>query len=282
MPRSALAYMLCLVCLHGADGIPETGVAYRDIAGQRLTLDIHRPPTPGAARPALLLVHGGAWRAGSPADFAQVAPLFAGQGYVTFSIAYRLVTETGNRWPAQLDDARAAVRWIRANAARFGVDPARIGALGGSAGGHIVACLGAAREADSSPTTGSGVACVINMAGPTDLTRLLAGTCDQGAWCDEQIALLLGGSPLQLVAHARSASPRYLADARTAPTLLLQGSRDDIVPASQAQEYAKVLARHGVEARLVMFDGGHGLEKAGDMVRVMYEVLTFFARHLRP
>ena len=123
-----------------------------------LLLDVYRPPARPAPRPAMVLVHGGGMWTGSRADMADPARHLARAGYVAFAVDYRLVDAAAarHRWPAQLDDVQLAVRWVRANAGRYGVDPERVGAYGWSAGGQLAALLGTRDTATSpwrTPTT---------------------------------------------------------------------------------------------------------------------------------
>src|SRR6478672_9630334 len=122
----------------------ERGVAYGSAEDEPLLLDLFRPPARAAPRPAVVLVHGGGMWTGSRADMADPARQLARAGYVAVCIDYRLVDLVTGRhpWPAQLDDAQRAVRWVRANAFRYGVDPARVGAYGWSAGGQLAALRG--------------------------------------------------------------------------------------------------------------------------------------------
>ena len=152
----------------------EPDVVYGEVDGQKLLVDIYHPGDSATrTRPALVLVHGGAWAAGSRHDFKDMAVELAKEGYVVFSIEYRLVTEKTNRWPAQLDDSQRAVRWVRAHAAQYHLDPQHLGVIGGSAGGHLVACLGTMDTHDNSDPElaaySSRAQVVVDMNGPTNL-----------------------------------------------------------------------------------------------------------------
>jgi acetyl esterase/lipase len=152
----------------------EHGVVYGTVEDEPLLLDVFRPPVRAAARPAVVLVHGGGMWTGSRADMAHPAQQLAQAGYVAFTVDYRLVILASgrHRWPAQLDDVQHAVRWVRANAARYGVDSRRVGAYGWSAGGQLAALLGTRDTRDAaSPLVAypSRVACVVDLAGDVDL-----------------------------------------------------------------------------------------------------------------
>lgn len=262
-------------------------VVYGEAGGQKLLLDVYEPATGGSKlRPAVVVVHGGAWSAGDRKEGAEIGTQLARLGYVAFSIEYRLVTETADHWPAQLDDCQRAVRWVRARAAEYRIDPRRVGALGGSAGGHLVACLGTRETRDNSDPAlasySSRPTCIVDLAGPTDLTEDLAPKVKEGAWCNEMIRILLGATPAAQPAQARSASPLFDADAHSAPALILAGKTDPIVPLDHAERFAAALQKAGIEAKLVTHDGGHGFDDAWSLVRCYLEMKGFLARHLRP
>ncbi|HEU0080385.1 MAG TPA: alpha/beta hydrolase, partial [Longimicrobiaceae bacterium] len=114
-------------------------MSYDPTIGIHGTLDFYEPESDGgrASRPAVLAIHGGAWRGGDKAWGEQFAKELCPFGYVVFSINYRLSGRPGGTWPAQIEDVQKALRYIRANASRFGIDPDRIASLGMSAGGHL-------------------------------------------------------------------------------------------------------------------------------------------------
>lgn len=265
----------------------ERDVVYGEVHGRRLLLDVYRPAAPSdRPRPAVLMVHGGAWRAGDKSECADIAPMLIKEGYVAFAVGYRLATPETNHWPAQLDDVQRAVRWVRAHAACYGVNPDKIGALGGSAGGHIVARMGTTDTRDNSDPElaaySSRVSCVVAMCGPTDLTEDISLKVAQGEWCNEQIRVLLGGTPAELPEKARDASPLFHVDARTAPTFLVQGRNDDIVPYDHAVRFAEALKKEGVPCEMILHDGGHDLDDWRAMLRFMREVPAFLRRNLGP
>ena len=155
----------------------DRDVVYREIEGQKLLADVYRPISPIGARPAIIFIHGGGWHSGDRNEFAQIAHLFAWLGYVSINITYRLVSakDDANRFPTQLDDAQFAVRWVRANAARYGINPNQVCAVGSSAGGHLAALLGVQDTRDNSEASlakfSSRVNCVAAISAPFDLTQ---------------------------------------------------------------------------------------------------------------
>src|SRR4051812_33709683 len=147
---------------------------YREDPQQQNEFDAYWIPHEGLA-PAVILIHGGAMAFGKRFDLDKLARSVAEAGYVAFNIDYRLLSYDGmNQWPTQLDDVQLLVRWIRANAATYGVDAERIGALGHSAGGLLAAFLGTRETRDNSESTlaaySSRVSCVVDLAGDVDLT----------------------------------------------------------------------------------------------------------------
>ena len=228
----------------------ESGVPYGHAGGQPLLLDVYRPPARDAPRPAVLLFHGGALVSGDRTDMADAGLGLALAGYVAFAVGYRLFSEADgtSRWPAQLDDAQMAVRWVRTHAAAYGVDPARVAAYGASSGGQLAAFL-ATREtrANADPAlaaASSRVISAVDLAGPVDWTiPLLADSINAVT------AAVLGGTaaaPPPPAAY-RDFSPIAFVDAKTAPFLILHGLADSIVPIANARRMTDALHAAGVE-----------------------------------
>jgi acetyl esterase/lipase len=243
----------------------EKNVSYGAAQGEPLLLDVIRIPATGL-RPAIVFVHGGGWHSGDKKDFRALAQGFAQRGYVCFSLNYRLVNDTDHHFPAQLDDVQRAVRWIRANAARYGVDPNRIGAIGASAGGQLVALLGTLDTRDNQPPElsqySSRVQCVVDMYGPVDLTSKFPS--DPGN-VPEGIRRLMDGTPRDKPQLYQLASPLFHVDHATVPFLIFQGAIDPLVPVNQSRRLADALKKNGVPVTYVEFpDEGHGFEKRAD------------------
>ncbi|RYG53395.1 alpha/beta hydrolase, partial [bacterium] len=150
-----------------ADGTQQN-VVYSKIDDQELAVDVYGA-APGQKKPAIIFLHGGGWVGGSRKDMSLPATYFAQKGYVTFPVSYRLVKGEKDRYPAQIDDVQRAVRWIRANADKYGVNPDKIGVLGASAGGHLAALLGTTDTLHNTPTElaaySSRVQCVVDLYG---------------------------------------------------------------------------------------------------------------------
>ncbi len=171
--RTLAAFLLLCAAACAGEITTQNDVEYGVAGGKRLLLDVIRPVGDGAARPAVIMVHGGGWIGGDKRDMRPFAEPVAREGLVVFNINYRPAFGREIIWPAPLDEVQRAVRWVRKNAATYGVDPARIGAMGASAGGHLVAMLGLVETRDNSDASLAGfssrVKCVVDIFGPTDL-----------------------------------------------------------------------------------------------------------------
>jgi acetyl esterase/lipase len=256
----------------------ERAVVYGVVAGEPLLLDIYRSLRREEPRPAVVLIHGGGMWTGSRADMEHPAHQLARAGYVAFSVDYRLVDAVArcHRWPAQLDDVQRAVRWVRAHAADYGIDPERVGAYGWSAGGQLAALLGTRDTRDDTApmaSYSSRVACVVDLAGDVDLA-----VYTQPPALHEVVALL-GGTPHEVPERYRDASPLSWIDGRTAPFLVIHGDQDDVVPIEQSQRLVATLRASGVEVQFVELadTDHHDLEWA----RVGQSTLAFLGLHLR-
>lgn len=264
----------------------ELDVPYGEVEGAKLLLDIRRPaeaaPQPN---PAIVLIHGGGWAGGSRKQFRELAEALVQGGYFTASIDYRLVTTNGNRWPAQIEDARRAVRWLRSRAATYHLNPAKMGALGDSAGGHLVAFLGTtdARD-DSDPALArypSKVQCVVDLYGPADLTSDFSAHGPAGLWVQSLITNLVGRPPAALTAY-QAASPLFSVTPGAAPFLIFHGSKDGLVPLDQSVRLDSALRAAGVDSKLIVFEGeDHGFKQPANRATFLEETKAFFDRHLK-
>jgi acetyl esterase/lipase len=240
---------------------PPAGVkAYRDLAyvpsgHERQKLDLYVPEAGKGPFPLIVWIHGGAWKRGSK---ERCPPLpWSGKGYVVASINYRLCQDA--KFPAQIKDCKTAIRWLRAHARRFKVDPDRIVAWGGSAGGHLASLLGTAGDEEEwelgCDPGSSQVQAVIDWYGRADLSPV---TKDP-AWADSPSASLLGGWGEEVAQVAREASPIYHVSKDDPPFLIMHGDMDKVVPVRQSQRFAKALKDAGVKVKLLILTGvGHG------------------------
>ena len=260
----------------------ESGIVYTSPDGQDVKLDLARPKAGDGPFPAVICIHGGGFRAGSREGYDDLIVRLAERGYVAATVSYRLAPK--HQFPAAVHDVKAAVRWLRANASQYHVDPARIGVTGGSAGGHLAQFLAVTGdeprfEGDGgNPRESSRVACVVNVYGPSDLTRSYGKSVDAA----EVLPLFLGGNlETARMAHVL-ASPLTWASKGDAPTLVIHGTDDKFVAHEQAVWLVDALKAHEVEAELLTLPGaGHGFK--GDDVRKADEAMfAFFDAHLKP
>jgi len=226
----------------------ERSVRYGD--SYATALDVYRTPARRRA-PAVLVVHGGGWRFGDKRRMEGISSALAQAGFVAFNVNYTLAAWWRPGFPRQLRELRAAVRWVRRNAARFGVDPARIGALGSSAGAHLVGLLGV--HARGPLDAGARVAAVSTWSAPFDLTR----TGDPGLASAVETFLGCAG-PCESRRAAASPTAHVSPDD---PPMLLLSSEHELVPLAHSELMAARLAAAGVPHRLWVIPGSaHGTD----------------------
>ena len=191
---AAVAFLMSMAGSADAQVVLEKGIEYSNPDNQHLQLDMARPSTASGPLPAIICIHGGGFRAGSRDGYLGLIQQLAGRGYVAVTVSYRLAPKYP--FPAAVHDVKAAVRWLRANAKKYNIDPNRIGATGGSAGGHLALYLGvtgdvAAIEGDGGNAgPSSAVQCVVNVYGPSDFTKSYGKSVDAA----EVLPLFLGGN----------------------------------------------------------------------------------------
>jgi len=234
---------------------------YAGTADPRQSLDVYLPRQPSVRGrlPVIAYIHGGGWSTGSKLlGRALLAKMVDSGRYSAVSIGYRLSWQA--TWPAQIDDAKAAIRWIRAHAKEYNFDPNRICLFGVSSGAHMAVKVGltngvAAAEGKLGPNLrqSSQVQCVIDELGPMDLRS-------SGAGASNPIVQLLGGTSAEKPDLARSASPILDVNAKAPPFLIIAGNKDPFVPYQQSVALNDALRKAG--AREVLFQtvdgGGHG------------------------
>jgi len=258
----------------------ERGIEFSNIAEQHLQLDIAQPEGPGPF-PAILCIHGGGFRAGKRESYDALCLSLAQKGYVAVTITYRLAPEFP--FPAAVLDSKAAVRWMRANAAKYHIDPKRIGVTGGSAGGHLAQFLGVTAgvkefEGEGNLEQSSAVNCVVNFYGPSDLTQSYGKSVDAA----EVLPLFFGGNLEQKHREHIVGSPLYWINPNAAPTLCVHGTEDKYVAFEQALWLVDRLKASAVEAELLRLEGAcHGF-KVADLEKAQTALFEYFARHLKP
>lgn len=236
-------------------------VEYGSAAGRALLLDLARPKqhAPEGLLPAFVYMHGGAWESGGKEDGAPAICYYAQHGFAAASVGYRLSGEA--QFPAQVEDCKCAVRFLRANAATYGIDPLRIGAMGASSGGHLAAMLGLTGEGKFEGDGGwghfsSSVCAVCDLFGVSDFLQM-PRRHDPGAL--SATARFLGGTIDEIRDHYAEASPVTYVHAGAPPFLLIHGDADELVPLRQSELLRDALKRAGADVTFHVVKGaGHG------------------------
>jgi acetyl esterase/lipase/sugar lactone lactonase YvrE len=270
-----------------APAVPEgvsfaRGVEYSNPDGQHLQLDIAWPNDRDVRHPAVLCIHGGGFRAGTRDGYDGLCLRLAQRGYIAATVTYRLAPKY--QFPAAVHDVKAAVRWLRANADKYHIDPDRIGVTGGSAGGHLAQFLGVTggvaefEGSGGNATQSSRVACVVNVYGPSDFTKSYGKSVDAA----EVLPLFLGGNLEQARRRHIEASPLYWVSPDDAPTLCIHGTKDPYVAYEQAEWMVDRLKAASVDATLFALEGaGHGF-KGEDARRADEALIAYLDAHLGP
>ena len=265
--------------------VPDLPYAGNDNPRQRLDLLLPRTDPGAPPRPLVVFVHGGGWRNGDKqSGQVRVARFVVTGKYIGATIGYRLSNEA--TWPAQVHDCKAAIRWLRANAEKYGIDKERIAVMGTSAGGHLVAMLGVSQRVRGLEGTigphldqSSRVACVVDQYGPTELLTMddYPGRLTHNDAGSPE-SLLVGGPIQQNKATSRNASPLTHVSRDDVPILIVHGTDDPLVPFNQSERFLKALVKAGVDAHLIqMTDGGHGGFNSRELDS---RVNTFLENHL--
>lgn len=285
------------VQLHGAAGTPtvlsgvDTIAIVHDLpyagkaGGPRRTLDLYLPSRDApTGRPVIVWVHGGGWAAGDKSDCP--AKRFVAQGYAVASVNYRLSGDA--IFPAQIEDCKAAIRWLRAHAADFNLDPARFGAWGNSAGGHLVALLGTTGgtkkfDVGDNLDQSSRVQAVSDFYGPTDLLQMDAQALPSSRikhdTPNSPESRLVGGSLQKNRAAAKQTNPIDYVTADDPPFLIVYGDQDPMVPPRQNWLLFDALKNAGVTVHIHTVHGaGHGMGIGGPEVDKLVD--DFFGRYL--
>lgn len=259
--------------------------------GRQEKLDLYSPASrPDSTRsPAVLIIHGGGWTSGDKAGEREfiTGTTLAKAGYVCASINYEL--RSPNRWPTNLHDCKNAVRWLRVNAEKLRIDPARIGVIGGSAGGHLalmVAYTSDNKDLDPGalyPGVSDRVSACVDMYGISDVVTR-QGTDGSGKPDGKyrQSTQLFPESLAAAPEKWKLASPVSHITRDSPPTLILHGTRDTTVDRDQSKELETKLKAAGVESRLIMVEGAnHAWPLKTDRFDLTGDVVAFFDKHLK-
>ncbi len=267
------------------DGVVECpNLVYARYGTRALTLDLYKPAAGAGPFPAVLFIHGGGWYKGDPSSYTAMAQRLAAQGYVTMNLFYRLSGEAP--FPAAVYDCKSAVRWARAHAQTFRIDPERIGALGGSAGGHLSGLLATSGQSarlnqggsfqDESSALQAAVVMAGNMDFTTEAMRELIATDPR-----RRLRTFLGGTWDEAQANFRDASPLTHVSAQTPPILFMDGELDR--PGERYPEMQQKLDAHGVAWEFYQVpQAPHAFWPLDPFVDPVMEVVTaFFDRTLK-
>jgi acetyl esterase/lipase len=258
-------------------------IEYARAGDQILKLDLYVPTAERA--PLLVWLHGGRWEVGSKDRMPLTA--LVDRGYAVASLDFRPASTA--RFPGQVHDIKAALRFLRSQSARYGYDAARIGILGESSGGHLAALVGTTNgHPDLEGTLGehldtsSEVHAIVSYFGAADLMTILAQSTPYGVGVrTPALKTLLGSLPEENETLARLASPVFHVDARDPPLLLLHGDQDPQMPINQSHELEGAYERLGLDAKLIVVHGaGHGGAAFYDPERTAL-VAAFLDQHLR-
>lgn len=284
---------LCSLCpgwsLAQDDLVIEKDIVYGKGGDVELKLDLSMPKDGDGPFPALVLIHGGGWMGGTRQSFQPLAEQAARRGYVAVTVTYRLTqpdpeTKAGkHQFPKQLHDCKCAVRWLRASAKKYHVDPDRIGVMGGSAGGHLSLLVGMVDEKAKLEGDGghddqsSRVQAVVNLFGPTDLTKAY----DDVPQVRDLLIAFLGGTPAEQPDNYQAASPVTYVSEDDPPILTLHGDQDRIVLVSQATLLDEAMkAANADHEILILKDQGHGF--SGEALTKAQEAMwSFLDRHVK-
>jgi acetyl esterase/lipase len=267
------------------DAIIDRDLVYSTVNGHSLRLDLYRPQNSNGPFPVVVWLYGGAWLHGRKEHTPAVG--LVKDGYAIASVDFR--SSNMAPFPAQIEDCKAVVRWLRANAAKYHLDRDHIGAWGFSSGGHLAALLGTTcgvvelEGKEGNLNESSCVQAVCDVAGPSDLVRMYSEVSDNatelGTKARDAIDQLIGGPLPQNQQKAVAASPVHYLSKESAPFLIIHGEQDETIPLEQSKSLAAALKAAGVPVQLEIATGrGHGVG-GGKFIAM---IGAFFDRYLKP
>lgn len=271
----------------------ERDIQYVSAGDPAQTLDLYVPEQAnGKPRPLIVFIHGGGWSGGSKRDYEGFALGVVRQGYAAASVEYRFSQKA--KFPAQIQDCQAAIRWLRANSKKFNIDPKRFGALGASAGGHLVALVGTSGGKHAFATVGGNekqsdrVQAVCDFFGPTDFNTVMSQAAADKTknifnfnHPGDPYSDLIGAHMGEDKAKCEAVSPVHYVSKDNPPFLILHGNVDALVPYAQSIELRDLLLKHKVDVLLQTIpNAGHG-GGGFDNPAVVKLILTFFDKQLK-
>lgn len=279
--------LLAIVALCLAACKPETpsikiheSISYCKGGEQTLLLDLIEPVDRSVKHPAIIFVHGGGWASGSRHDFRSLMLGVVPKGFVAVSVDYRL-SQTA-KFPAQIEDVKCAVRWLRAHADEYGVNPHKIAAVGGSAGAHLVALLGTAREFEGRggyAEQSSQIQAMVLHGGVYDLSPAFVEKSIH-AGSRNNVFALLGARAQDNPQLYASASPIHWVTSTAVPSLILHGEEDPIVSVEQSRSMDTKLKAVGAKSELLVIPESGHMDFGKDPDKVSQVFFGFLHKHL--
>lgn len=268
--------------------VSEKDIEYRVADGQSLKLNVAHPKEGTGALPCIVWIHGGGWSGGSRDSFQAAMEASARAGFSSATLSYRLTDAnpskpaTKNPFPAQIHDCKAAIRWLKSNAAKYRIDPDHMGVIGASAGGHLSLLVGLSDADDGLEETTDGkapssrVQAVVNICGPTDLVR----QHEEVPGIKFLIEGLCGGTPSSVPDQYKAASPVTYLSKDDPPILTFHGTDDNIVLVAQAKLLDEKCTAAGLDHTLVLFEKqGHGFD-GEHWKKCAEQTFVFFTKQL--
>lgn len=264
--------------------VPENLAVFRNLIYKKvdtlsLMLDIYTKKNLPKSVPVLIFVHGGSWSKGKRSDYLPYLIDYALKGYVTVTVSYRL-SRTAH-FPAAVDDVKCAIRWVRAHAFQYHIDPDRIALIGGSAGGHLVLMAGYTDDkqftGNCKDTVSARVQAIVDLYGPVDLTTIYARNRKESIG-------FIGKQYRKAPDRYKAASPRFYITPDDPPTLIFHGTIDHLVPVTQSDSLHDWLCRKGVPNEYYRLKGWpHAMDRAVKVNRFcQYHMDEFFNKYLQP
>lgn len=255
------------------------GIEYKRVGDQSLKLDIYQPQNLNRPTPVLIFIHGGAWKGGKRSDYLRYLIDFALRGYVTATVSYRFSQQA--KFPAAVQDVKCAVKWIRAHAHEYNIDPAKIAVIGGSAGGHLAMMIGYSSDMPEfdgeceDDSVSSRVQAVVNIYGPANLTT-------DFAIGKRTVINFVGQTYSQAAELYQKASPITYITADDPPTLIFHGTIDSTVPIEQSDLLKSKLDEIGVPNEYHRLKGWPHIMDAAVSVNkyCQYYMNAFFEKYI--